>query len=255
MRPKSEDTGLVVPVRFRGPASSGNGGWTCGALAARLGGAAPVRVVLRAKPPLEVPMTVEPADGRLVATHNGAVVAEAAVADHDPVPVPPVDAAEAAAAEASYAGLRSHPFPTCFSCGTGREPGDGLRIFPGRVADVASAADETAERFARVAATWTPHESVAEAGRAALPVTWAALDCVGGWAGDLAERLIVLGTMTTRVHRLPRAGERHVVVGAARGTSGRRILTASSLYGAAGELVATAEHVWVGVDPAAFNSA
>ena len=55
---------------------------------------------------------------------------------------------------ASYAGLRSHPFPTCFSCGTGRADGDGLRIFPGRVADQTGAA--------RVAATWTPDPSVAD---------------------------------------------------------------------------------------------
>ena len=57
---------------------------------------------------------------------------------------------------------------------------------------------------ARVAATWTPDPTVAEdfhayadeQPRASLPVTWAALDCVGGWAGDLEERLMVLARMT-----------------------------------------------------------
>ena len=51
---------------------------------------------------------------------------------------------------ASYAGLVSHPFPTCFSCGVGRDPGDGLRIFPGRVSDVAAGDDGAPS--ARVAA-------------------------------------------------------------------------------------------------------
>ena len=100
-------------------------------------------------------------------------------------------AATARAAEATYPGLASHPFPTCFACGTGREPGDGLRIFPGPVGD---------RTATRVAATWTPHPSVADGlarrrardvGRA---VTWAALDCVGGWAADVGERPMVLGT-------------------------------------------------------------
>ena len=74
----------------------------------------------------------------------------------------------------------------------------------------------------RVAATWTPH---AERGRglprvrrdrprASLPVTWAALDCIGGWAGDLSERPMVLGTHDRpRPTRLPVVGEEHVVVG------------------------------------------
>ena len=111
----------------------------------------------------------------------------------------PVAPSGAGAAEAAYPGLVSHPFPTCFACGTGREEGDGLRIFPGPVGGAAA-----------VAATWTPHPSVAARlarvprdhprGRRS-PVTWAALDCVGGWAADLGERPMVLGRMTARRRR------------------------------------------------------
>ena len=166
--------------------------------------------------------------------------------------MPFVDPAEARAAEAAYPGLNAHPFPTCFGCGTGREPGDGLRIFPGPVG--------TGEPL-RVAATWTPHPSVAadwheyaeatrEVGHA---VTWAALDCVGGWASDVGERPMVLGTMTARVDALPVVGEEHVVVGEPRAEHGRRRLSAASLYDSSGRLVATAEHVWIAVDPADFN--
>lgn len=244
------DTELVVADRFCGPARSGNGGYTSGALAALAPPDwAAITVRLSQPPPLDVAMTVARSEALLVATYDDREVARAARADHEPAPVPPVDAATARAAEASYPGLVAHPFATCFGCGTGREPGDGLRIFPGSVAE------------GRVAATWTPHPSVAadwheerssevRVGRA---VTWAALDCTGGWAADFGERLMVLGTMTAQLHSLPKVGEEHVVVGAARGESGRKRMSAVSLYDAAGDLVATAEHVWIAVDPKDFN--
>ncbi|WP_244931460.1 hypothetical protein [Nocardioides sp. W7] len=168
-------------------------------------------------------------------------VLQARPADDDLTPVAPVDAATARAAEASYAGLASHPFPTCFSCGTGREPGDGLRIFPGPVGPD------------RVAATWTPHPSVGEGDRATLPVTWAALDCAGAWAAGVAERPMVLGQITARVDVLPAVGEEHVVLGELRGTEGRKVFTATSAYDPDGRLVGTAEAIWLVVDPDAFN--
>jgi hypothetical protein len=244
------DTELVVAGRFRGPARSGNGGYSAGALAALApGGWSAVTVRLSQPPPLDTAMAVTRTDDLLVAASGDAEVARALRADHEPVPVEPVDAATARAAEAAYPGLTAHPFPTCFACGTGREPGDGLRIFPGPVAP------------GRVAATWTPHPSVAadwheyreatsEVGHA---VTWAALDCAGGWAADIGERLMVLGTMTAHLDRLPVVGEEHVVVGEARGESGRKRMSATSLYDASGGLVGTAEHVWIAVDPADFN--
>ncbi|MDP2774816.1 MAG: hypothetical protein Q8O61_14790, partial [Nocardioides sp.] len=224
-------TDLVVPTRFRGPASSGNGGWSAGALAALLPHGddrdddrcvswPAITVTLRQPPPLDVPMPVaeDAGDqgGTLVASYDGRPVAQARLTERDLEPVSPVGPDEARAAEASYPGLVSHPFPTCFACGTGREEGDGLRIFPGAVAPEGGAV--------RTAATWTPHPSLAEdwheyrddVRHASLPVTWAALDCVGGWAGDLTERLMVLGTMTARIDTLPVIGEEHVVMGTAR---------------------------------------
>ncbi|MBB6627245.1 hypothetical protein H5V45_07915 [Nocardioides sp. KIGAM211] len=257
----SEHPDLIVPRRFCGPPSSGNGGWTSGALAAlveqgcpdnRAEAWPPIRVALRKPPPLDTPMDVVDDGTGVTASVEGAVVARAEVTDADPAIVEPVPAAEARAAMATYPGLTSHPFPTCFACGTTREEGDGLRIFPGRVGDQDGAV--------RIAATWTPHASVAEdfhayvddVQRASLAATWAALDCIGGWAGDLEERLMVLGGMTARVDALPVVGEEHVVVGLARGQEGRKTFTAATLYDADGRVVACAEHVWVAVDPAAF---
>ena len=249
---------LLVPRRFAGPPSSGNGGWTAGALAALLDHDRPddraaewptVRVTLRRPPPLDQPMPVS--DG--VATQDGDPVAVAEVVDGDLPSVDPVALEVATAAAATYPGLTTHPFPGCFACGPAREEGDGLRIFPGRVDDAGGRT--------RVAAPWTPHPSVAEdyhqygddTQRASLPVTWAALDCVGGWAGDLTERPMVLGQITAQVHTLPVIGEPHVVVGDARGSEGRKTFTAATLYDGDGSVVAVAEHVWIAIDPATFG--
>jgi len=257
---------LLVPRRFCGPPSSGNGGWTAGALAALIPHDCPedrsrswptIRVALRQPPPLDSPMTVSEDDGSTVATFGGAVVARATVVEDRPMTVEPVSPAEARAASATYPGHTSHPFPTCFACGTDRGEGDGLRIFPGRVADQ-DGPDQQSR--VRVAATWSPHPSVGEdfhayadeLPRASLATTWAALDCIGGWAGDLTERLMVLAGMTARVDALPVIGEQHVVVGLALGQEGRKTFTASTLYDADGRVVACAEHVWVAVDPATF---
>lgn len=241
---------LLVPTRFRGPPSSGNGGWTSGALAVLLTGPGPgafstVEVTLRQPPPLERGLPVTVAAGTATCA-----VAEAAVVEREPAAVEPVTMAQAAAAEASFAGLRRHPFPTCFSCGPGRAPGDGLRIFPGRVAD-------SGRGGRRVAATWTPDPSVAAEGagpaHATVPITWAALDCIGGWSGDLEERPMVLGRMTARVDTLPAIGAPHVLVGELLGEQGRKTYSAATLYDDRGRVLARAAHVWIAVDPATFG--
>ncbi len=257
----SEHPPLIVPSRFCGPPSSGNGGWTAGALAALVDHDCPdnraeawpaITVALRQPPPLDTPMDVGVDGTDTVASFGGAVVARARLSDTDPGLVEPVPVERARAAMASYPGLTSHPFATCVVCGTDRAEGDGLRIFPGRVADQDGAT--------RVAASWTPHPSTGEdfhtyvddVPRASLAVTWGALDCIGGWAGDLGERLMVLAGMTARVDALPVIGEEHVVVGMARGREGRKTFTSATLYDADGRVVACAEHLWVAVDPAAF---
>jgi hypothetical protein len=265
-------TELIVPRRFNGPPTSGNGGWTAGALAAALaldpctdcaagcphdrGEAWPaVEVSLRQPPPLDTTMHVEcHAEGEgVAASFGGAVIATARRVEDTLTEVSGVDAETAHVAMASYAGLSQHPFPTCFACGPGRPEDDGLGIFGGRVDDL--------DGRARLASVWTPdaslsedyHQYVDDVRRASLASTWAALDCIGGWAGDLTERMMVLARMTARIDALPVIGEEHVVVGAARGEEGRKVFTASTLHDVDGRVVGTAEHVWVQVDPSAFG--
>ncbi|MEQ6900651.1 hypothetical protein [Nocardioides sp. YIM 152588] len=237
-------TNLVIPRRFHGPPRSGNGGWTAGSVAEALPGVAddlPVTVRLKLPPPLDRPLALQSGDGagpRMVLSDQGRTVAEAVVTERDLTPVAPVDLLAAADAEARYLGFRSHPFPTCFVCGPQRRPDDGLRIFPGAATSAAGTPV--------VAATWTPYQST-------LPIAWAALDCPGGWSTDLLERPAVLGTMTAVVHRLPSTRERYVVVGEQREVDGRKLHTAATLYGPGDEVVATAEHVWITIDPQEFR--
>lgn len=253
---------LLVPARFCGPARSGNGGYVCGSLAAELGETAPraVTVRLRQPPPLDATMRLTRSEKGLELTFGGALVALAWADDRGVTPVEGVSWDEAVTAAATYPGLTRHPFPTCFVCGPQRS--DGLRIFPGRVSSARE--DRT-----RVAAPWVPDRTVTEghpddvdpgapresdhAPRASLAVTWAALDCIGGWAGDLTERMMVLGEMTAVVDALPVQGEQHVVTGEHRGTEGRRTFTASTLHDSDGRIVGRAEHVWFAVDPETFS--
>ena len=244
---------LIIPARFRGPARSGNGGYTSGCLAEQVPTSTEpptVEVTLRRPPPLAVPMSVTTVDGVTVLADGDAPVADAREVDAELTTVEEVAPDEAAEAMAHYPGLRSHPFPGCFACGPEREEGDGLQIFPGPVPG----------RAETVASLWVPHASLAEHGdvldeveRVGVGTTWAALDCVGGWSEDLEGRPMVLGRMTARVDALPVVGEPHVVVGQRRGADGRKSFTASTLYDSDHRVVATAEHVWIAVDPATFN--
>ncbi|MGH3330398.1 MAG: hypothetical protein ACRDPJ_03735 [Nocardioidaceae bacterium] len=253
---------LTIPARFCGPATSGNGGYTAGSLAERMGcddDCPAIEVTLRQPPPLDVAMRVQQVPAEHTAnvaghpvlwlTMGGVKIAEARVVDADLEPVEAVSMTRATDAMARFPGLVSHPFPNCFACGPDRAEGDGLRIFPGRVEE------------GRVASLWVPHQSLAEISdlhdpgqqRVGLGVAWAALDCVGGWAGDMEERRMVLGRMSAQVDALPVVDEPHVVVGAGLGSEGRKTFTASTLYDSDGRIVARAQHTWIAVDPATFG--
>ncbi len=252
------DSDLMVPARYCGPTSSGNGGYTAGLLAERFAHhprpadeCLVVEVTLRTPPPLDTDMRVEHLDDgpRTRLWIGETLVAEARCTDEELAPVDEVSPAAATAAMADYAGLRSHPFPRCFACGPERADGDGLRIFPGPVGP------------GRVASAWTPHARLAEASdlldpgvqRVSLGTTWAALDCVGGWTTDLEGRPMVLGQIAAQVDALPVVGEPHVVVGVELATEGRKTWTASTVYDSDGRIVARARHTWIAVDPAHFG--
>lgn len=243
---------ITIPAGYNGPDGTGNGGYTAGLLAARLtgvGGPA-VQVTLRTPPPLERPLTVEgdPSSGLALtdpAAEEGPLVAEATLAELPDTPVipgGPVSAAEAGAAESRYPGLTAHPFPRCYSCGPERVEGEGLRLFAGSVRP-GTGPDGAGNT---VACVWRPHPALDDgSGRTALAQVWAALDCPGGWSSDVSGRPALLGRITVGVDEAPRIGEEHVVMGYLESVDGRKIHTASALYGARGRLLARARATWI----------
>ncbi len=218
-------TRVRIDRRFRGPEGSANGGYAAGLLASFLDG--PAEVTLRLPPPLERELAVEERGGGVVLLDGEAVVAEAVAAEVDVETPAPPRFEEAVAASAGYVPVGEETFRGCFSCGALRD--DGLRILPGLVAgrDL-------------VAAPWVAAE-------ASLPVVWAAIDCSGAYAtGATAGRgETVLGRMAARIDRLPRDGERCVVVGWPRGEEGRKLHAGTALFGERGMLLAVARQTWI----------
>ena len=216
---------LTIGARFNGPDGSANGGYTCGRIAAFLGGSA--EVTLRSPPPLERALAVERDGDRLEVLDGETLVAEAVPGSVElDVPDPP-SWAEAERAAARYPGFAEHAFPRCFVCGPDRDAGDGLRIFAGPLGD------------GRFAATWSPTEVSSE-------LVWAALDCPGAIAVGFPERgETLLGRFAVTIDELPAPVERCVVLAWPLGEEGRKLYAATALFGDGGRLLAKARATWI----------
>lgn len=230
---------MTIPGRFSGPPASGNGGYSCGALAREFG-QNPAEVSLLAPPPLDRPLALQMdvAQARLLDGDDVVAIAQRA-AEPEAGPVISAEEAEAAAAGFDVDEYRaSHAYPTCFTCGPGRPAGEGLRLWPGRTSTPGV-----------VVWPWTPHESTSDGtGIVETAVVWAALDCPSGHAWfnlepDLTP--IVLGRLRAVIHRRPAVGEPVVVVGWTKAAGGRKRVAGSSIRSADGELVAAGEATWV----------
>jgi hypothetical protein len=221
---------VVISRRYRGPPDSANGGYACGILAKRVQGDARVRLMV--PPPLDVPMSIrESSVGQFELTNDAQLVAAGTAADCNAQIPDAVSYDVAARAAGNFSWHREHPFPTCFVCGPQRQHGDGLCIFPGRVAD-----------HQVVAAPWIPDASVCDdAGRVHF-------ECPS-WFGLLEfepdATFGLLGQLTARVARSPRMDERCVVIGWSRGRAGRKLHGSAALYTSDGELLGNSEAVWI----------
>ena len=246
---------LTIPSRFCGPSGIGNGGYVCGRIAAYVDG--PVTVTLRRPPPLDTPMPVEKDEGSVRVFHDRTLIGEAAPSpDGRALEITSVVSPAEATAAAGRARYFTDPvFPDCFVCGMNRQAGDGLRIFPGRVAG--------RELWA---APWTPDASVADADRKVRPeVIWAALDCPSGiaaaeaaWAWAAAEAAaeargvgwdtaILLGRMTASLAARPTVGDQCRVIAWPQTRDGRKLTAGSALVGPGGEVLAVAAALWLTV--------
>ena len=217
----------MIERRFRGPTESGNGGYTCGLVAAFVDG--PAEVTLRLPPPLDRPLDVV-RDGDAVRVLDGdTLVAEAK----------PADGRRRAAGAAVLRGGRAGGAARRGS----REPVPGvLRLRPaprGRrgPAHLRRALCATVA----VAAHWLPAEPYT-----GPEFVWAALDCPGAYACGFGDRgVLVLGRLAARVEALPEAGERCVVVAWPLGDEGRKAYAGTALYGEGGRVLGVARATWI----------
>jgi hypothetical protein len=235
---------VTIPAQYNGPMRSANGGYAAGLLGHEHGAEISTST-LRQPPPLDTPLTWErdaDEDELRLVTAGGAIIGTATTGSfaRDAVPCP--TEAEAQSGHAAYPGFHTHPFDHCFTCGTKRAEGEGLRLFAGPCADD------------RTATPWTPHEAFAEHdGAVSVPVAWAALDCPGGWAADFAAQPMVLGRMTAQVVRRPEPGEALLATGRLDEHTGRKFLTSTALYTTGGDLVGRAEQTWIEIEIADFS--
>jgi hypothetical protein len=228
---------VTIPARFNGPLDSGNGGYSAGAFAAFVGGAA--EVSLRRPVPLDSPLRVErEEDGALAVLDGEELVAEVRPAPDFGVEVPaPVGVEEARRATEGYRGVAAGPFSRCFVCGLDRE--DAMGVFAGPV-----------EGRALVASPWTPPAWATDpAGAVRAEVVWGALDCPTYFAAYLEhpEPLppAVLARIAGRVEAAVRAGEEHVVIAWPIEAEGRKRRAGSAVLSADGEVLARAEALLV----------
>jgi hypothetical protein len=228
---------LTIPARFNGPPASANGGYTCG-LVAGLVGAEEVTVSLRLPPPLGKPLGVV-REGERVEVRDGETLIADGVPGELRLDVPEAIAPREAAA-ASQAGrdrwCAAHPFPTCFVCGPGREPGDGLRLFPGELRDGLFAAD------------WTPDASLDDgSGQVRAECVWAALDCPTSApvANFASGPPMVLARLTARLGCSVNVGEPHAILSWPLAEDGRKRHAACALFDSAGRLVCASQALWI----------
>ena len=220
---------MRIPRHWNGPPASANGGYTCGVVASLLDTSS-AEVSLRAPPPLETELEVE-REGDSVHLLNG----ETLVAEGRPAPPlalePPrrvsLEEAEAASRHGLERWASHHPFPTCVVCGPERD--DGMRIYPGALEEGGSL----------WAARWD--------GEPEAEQVWAALDCPSSApvASFAAGETVVLARLQANLQRLPAAGEPLVALSWPLGEDGRKREAASALVAEDGNLVASAQALWI----------
>lgn len=231
------DASIVVPARFNGPLESGNGGYSSGALAAFVEGAA--EVSLRRPVPLDTELAIgREEDGRVLALDGEEVVAEARPAPDFELVVPaPVGVEEARAATAGYRGPEDNVFSRCFVCGRKRE--DSLGVFAGPV-----------EGRELAATPWTPPQWTAdESGNVRSEIVWAVLDCPTYFAAYLhhPDPLPpgVLARFTARLEAPVRAGEEHIVIAWPIEADGRKHHAGVAIVLPDGEVLASARSLLI----------
>lgn len=233
---------VTFPKRFRGPATSVNGGYGCGAVASLLGGGV-AEVTLRAPLPLETPLSVHREDDQVALRLGDKLLAQGKRATLE-LDIPAAPSMEQAV-EASHphgaerpSQYERHILPECFVCGITRTVGDALCLWPGKIAG-----------RELIATTWTPLPEVCDAdGTVPTEVVWSALDCPTGWIFvflDKVDGMTLLGRLTAQIFKPLRSGERYIQAGWPLGSESRKLFGASAIFSESGTLHAAAKGTWI----------
>lgn len=240
---------FVISSQFNGPATSGNGGYVGGRLAAELqarqGKAQAVQVTLRAPLTLDKPLQLrDRPDGGVDLYDDEQLLAEAIATSLAPeVPTPPtLDEARTASAigRMRMTTKSGNAYLHCFGCGLAKGAHEGLRITP----TPAGEADQ-------VAAEWIPHEAFADENGLIPPgVVWAAMDCPAGFAWGFktgeGNASLLTGRITLALAGDVRAGGTYIVTGWPLQREGRKLHAGTALHDANGRLVAWSRQLWFG---------
>ncbi len=240
-----------VARRFCGPPQSGNGGYVAGRLAATLDGEGAAAVRLFAPPALEKPLhVVAEGDARTLMDGDQRVAHARRIELALDVPAPPDFAAAERAAE-SFRGYDELIFPRCFVCGFQRPVGDGLRIFPGALADGDGFAAPFVPDASLLREERLGEERSGEDGEhVAVEFLWAALDCPGAFSFPQPEgRIVLLGEMQAEILGRVRPGDRLVASSWYVEKDGRKHVTGSALHDEGGAVVGRAKGLWIELAP------
>jgi hypothetical protein len=226
---------IRVDSRFCGPPGSANGGYICGLIAAAVN--EPLSIRLYKPPPLDtdLPLVFDTVSGKWhLKLGEQLIAAGNATRLHAHVPKPP---SYVAALDASihYTGHHQHAFPNCFVCGPQRQPGDGLRIFAGKLPN-----------SNMVAAPWLPQPDLAGInGKVRPEFIWAALDCPGYFASVMPGGTALLGEFAVHIDRSVHIEEPCVIIGWQILIEGRKHKVGTALFDEDGEQCAVGVGTWV----------
>lgn len=226
---------LSIPARFNGPPSSGNGGYSCGAVAAFIDGVARVR--LHSPPPLDKPLPVYVATDGSVEVFDGELLVASGFPASLQLDVPPAPSLEQARrGRENFPVLDDHLYGTCFVCGNNRPHADGLALYPGPVDD-----------WSLLACTWQPAPDLADDAGMVLPeIVWSALDCPGCYAamGD-AMQPVLLGELRASLLAPVPAAEELIVYAWSLGREGRKLYGGVAIANQSGVVLACSHTTWI----------
>jgi len=242
---------LIIAAKFRGPPTSGNGGYVSGLFSRLIESSDAVEVTLRAPIPLDHALTpvapiesVAPKESVAKVVDGETLIAEIRSVELSlEIPKLPDWAATKAAQHLSYSlvedfqpgmpGKRGF-HPICFCCGADHET--GLQVFAAPVGEN------------QVATIWqTDAKWAEEEGLLPSEYLWTAMDCPGQFAFLQAGiRTGLLGRMTAQVHFRPLAGAPLLVTAWTIRVEGKKHFAGAAVHTEDGRLCSEAVTVWIG---------